>query len=108
LYIADPDFLKEMTSGVMGKSWGKPRVFKHDREPMFGNGLVMAEGDEWVRHRHVITPAFSPANLKVHLYHLSLFINPVTTNSMCVNQIVSMVNFVERMHPNSWHRLFTN
>ncbi|KAL9335788.1 hypothetical protein Peur_072969 [Populus x canadensis] len=64
LYIADPDFLKEMTSGVMGKSWGKPRVFKHDREPMFGNGLVMAEGDEWVRHRHVITPAFSPANLK--------------------------------------------
>ncbi|KAB5532465.1 hypothetical protein DKX38_019135 [Salix brachista] len=64
LYIADPDFLKEMSSGVMGKSWGKPRVFKHDREPMFGNGLVMAEGDEWVHHRHVITPAFSPANLK--------------------------------------------
>ncbi|KAJ6358503.1 hypothetical protein OIU76_000253 [Salix suchowensis] len=64
LYIADPDFLKEMSSGVMGKSWGKPRVFKHDREPMFGNGLVMAEGEEWVHHRHVITPAFSPANLK--------------------------------------------
>ncbi|KAJ6386457.1 hypothetical protein OIU78_016377 [Salix suchowensis] len=53
-----------MSSGVMGKSWGKPRVFKHDREPMFGNGLVMAEGEEWVHHRHVITPAFSPANLK--------------------------------------------
>ncbi|CAK7337306.1 unnamed protein product [Dovyalis caffra] len=64
LYIADPEFLKEMTTGVMGKSWGKPQVFKHDREPMFGNGLVMVEGDEWVRHRHVITPAFSPANLK--------------------------------------------
>ncbi|KAL3714191.1 hypothetical protein ACJRO7_006174 [Eucalyptus globulus] len=64
LYIADPEFLKQMSSGVMGKSWGKPRVFKNDREPMFGNGLVMTEGDEWVRHRHVITPAFSPANLK--------------------------------------------
>ncbi|KAH8486271.1 hypothetical protein H0E87_025327 [Populus deltoides] len=64
LYIADPEFLKQMSSGVMGKSWGKPEVFKHDREPMFGNGLVMVEGDEWVRHRHVITPAFSPANLK--------------------------------------------
>ncbi|KAJ6761360.1 CYTOCHROME P450 FAMILY 72 PROTEIN [Salix purpurea] len=64
LYIADPEFLRKMSSGVMGKSWGKPQVFKQDREPMFGNGLVMVEGDEWVRHRHVITPAFSPANLK--------------------------------------------
>ncbi|CAN0902773.1 Cytochrome P450 734A1 [Linum grandiflorum] len=64
MYIADPEFLKEMSAGVMGKSWGKPRVFKQDREPMFGNGLVMVEGDDWVRHRHVITPAFTPSNLK--------------------------------------------
>ncbi|KAI8540368.1 hypothetical protein RHMOL_Rhmol09G0258000 [Rhododendron molle] len=64
LYIADPEFLKKMSAGVMGKSWGKPTVFKNDREPMFGNGLIMVEGEEWVRHRHVITPAFSPANLK--------------------------------------------
>ncbi|XP_057466716.1 cytokinin hydroxylase-like [Actinidia eriantha] len=64
LYIAEPEFLKKMSAGVMGKSWGKPRVFKNDREPMFGNGLLMVEGEEWVRHRHVITPAFSPSNLK--------------------------------------------
>lgn len=70
LCIADPEFLKNMSSGVMGKNWGKPTVFKKDREPMFGNGLVMAEGEDWVRHRHVITPAFSPSNLKVHTYLL--------------------------------------
>ncbi|KAL1813811.1 hypothetical protein ACET3Z_023876 [Daucus carota] len=64
LYIADPAFLKKMSLGVLGKSWGKPSVFRNDRKPMFGNGLVMVEGDDWVRHRHVITPAFSPANLK--------------------------------------------
>ncbi|KAM7273123.1 hypothetical protein ACFE04_027787 [Oxalis oulophora] len=64
LYIAEPEYLKKMTSGVMGKNWGKPNVFKHDREPMFGNGLIMAEGDDWVRHRHLITPALSSANLK--------------------------------------------
>lgn len=64
LYIADPEFLKKISSGVMGKSWGKPKVFKNDRKPMFGDGLVMVEGDDWVRHRHVITPAFSPSNLK--------------------------------------------
>ncbi|XP_042032073.1 cytokinin hydroxylase-like [Salvia splendens] len=64
LYIADPQFVKEMSADIKGKGWGKPNVFKQDREPMFGSGLVMVEGDDWVRHRHVITPAFSPANLK--------------------------------------------
>ncbi|XP_016492631.1 cytokinin hydroxylase [Nicotiana tabacum] len=64
LYIADPEFIKKMSAVVMGKSWGKPRVFKRDRDPLFGNGLVMVEGDKWVNHRHVINPAFSPASLK--------------------------------------------
>lgn len=67
LYIADPEFLKQMSANVMAKSWGKPRVFKEDRDPMFGNGLVMTEGDLWVRHRNVISPAFSPPNLKAML-----------------------------------------
>ncbi|KAL5142384.1 Cytochrome P450 714A2 [Glycine soja] len=64
LYIADPEFLKKMSTEVLAKRWGKPRVFRHDRDPMFGNGLVMVEGNEWVSHRHVIAPAFSPLNLK--------------------------------------------
>ncbi|PON51720.1 Cytochrome P450, E-class, group I [Parasponia andersonii] len=64
LYVADPDFLKKLSGQVLGKGWGKPAVFRHDREPMFGNGLVMVEGDDWVRHRHVITPAFNATNLK--------------------------------------------
>ncbi|KAL3524282.1 hypothetical protein ACH5RR_017116 [Cinchona calisaya] len=64
VYVADPEFLRKMSAGVMGKRWGKPTVFKNDREPMFGNGLVMVESDDWVRHRHAITPAFTPANLK--------------------------------------------
>ncbi|XP_026429259.1 cytokinin hydroxylase-like [Papaver somniferum] len=65
VYVSDPEFVKQMSSGVMGKSWGKPRVFKDDRKPMFGNhGLLMVEGQDWVHHRHIITPALSPSNLK--------------------------------------------
>uniref|UniRef100_A0A803PQF9 Cytochrome P450 n=1 Tax=Cannabis sativa TaxID=3483 RepID=A0A803PQF9_CANSA len=65
LYVADPEFLKNVSGQVMAKGWGKPSVFKNDRKPMFGiNGLVMVEGEDWVRHRHVITPAFNKANLK--------------------------------------------
>ncbi|CAM8968404.1 unnamed protein product [Rhodiola kirilowii] len=64
LYVADPEFLRKMSSDVLGKNWGKPTVFKKDRHSMFGRGLNMVEGEEWVLHRHIITPAFSPANIK--------------------------------------------
>lgn len=74
VYIADPEFIKKMSAGVMGKSWGKPTVFKRDRKAMFGNGLVMVEGDEWVRHRHLITPAFTQANVKVYIFLQAHFI----------------------------------
>lgn len=66
LYIADPEFLKQMSGCVLAKNWGKPSVFKSDRMPMFGEfGLNMIEGHTWTRHRHIITPAFSSINLKV-------------------------------------------
>ncbi|KAL2920687.1 11-oxo-beta-amyrin 30-oxidase [Bienertia sinuspersici] len=65
LYVADPEFLKQMSGCVLAKNWGKPSVFKGDRIPMFGEyGLNMIEGSTWVRHRHIITPAFSSTNLK--------------------------------------------
>ncbi|KAK7315054.1 hypothetical protein VNO77_33586 [Canavalia gladiata] len=64
LYIADAEFLKKISTKVLAKTWGKPSVFRNDRDPMFGKGLVMIEGNDWIRHRHVIAPAFSPLNLK--------------------------------------------
>ncbi|XP_047168792.1 cytokinin hydroxylase-like [Vigna umbellata] len=64
LYIAEPEFLKKMSTVVLAKRWGKPSVFRNDRDPMFGSGLVMVEGNEWVRHRHIVAPAFNPINLK--------------------------------------------
>jgi cytochrome P450 len=54
-----------MSTEVIAKRWGKPNVFRNDREPMFGKGLVMAEGNEWIHHRHVIAPTFAPLKLKV-------------------------------------------
>ncbi|XP_077240240.1 cytokinin hydroxylase-like [Tasmannia lanceolata] len=64
LYIADPEFLKQVNSGVLSKTWGKPTVFKGDRNPMFGKGLIMVEGEDWAHHRHIIAPAFTATNLK--------------------------------------------
>ncbi|XP_056694302.1 cytokinin hydroxylase-like isoform X2 [Spinacia oleracea] len=65
VYIADPEFLKEMSGKVFSRNWGKPNVFRSDRVPMLGEcGLSMIEGNAWARHRHIITPAFSSTNLK--------------------------------------------
>jgi len=60
-----------MSTEVIAKRWGKPNVFRNDREPMFGKGLVMPEGSEWVHNRHVIAPLFSPLNLKVFSFPYS-------------------------------------
>jgi len=88
LYIGDPGFLKQVSNGVvMSKAWGKPTVFKRDRDPMFGKGLVMVEGDDWVRHRRIITPAFSSGNLKAMI---SLMVE--TTNKM-LDEWTGQVNF---------------
>ncbi|MED6226175.1 hypothetical protein PIB30_100907 [Stylosanthes scabra] len=64
LYIADADLLNKISKEVGAKRWGKPSVFRNDRDPMFGSGLVMVEGNDWVRHRHIVAPAFNPINLK--------------------------------------------
>ncbi|KAL5195213.1 Cytochrome P450 714A2 [Glycine soja] len=65
LYVAEPEFLKkiarvleENVNGGDGQELGKTK------DPMFGSGLVMVEGNDWVRHRHIVAPAFNPINLK--------------------------------------------
>ncbi|XP_020592846.1 cytokinin hydroxylase-like [Phalaenopsis equestris] len=63
LYVGEPEFLKKVSSGALGKKWGKPNVFRNDRKPMFGNGLIMVDGDDWTHNRHIIAPAFSTNNL---------------------------------------------
>ncbi|XP_058769800.1 cytokinin hydroxylase [Vicia villosa] len=87
LYIADAEFLKKMSTEVMAKRWGKPNVFRNDRDPMFGSGLVMVEGNDWVRHRHIVAPAFNPINLKVMA---SMMIE--STNQM-KNKWTNQINF---------------
>ncbi|KAK1366595.1 cytokinin hydroxylase-like [Heracleum sosnowskyi] len=86
LYVSDAEFLKQMSAAVSGKNWGKSNVFRNDRKPMFGSGLVFAQGEDWVRHRNVLAPAFSPANLKAMA---SLMV--ASTNNM-IDRWTSIIN----------------
>ncbi|CAN6564930.1 unnamed protein product [Malus baccata var. baccata] len=85
LYIADPGLLKKLSTEVTAKNWGKPAVFRRD---------------DWARHRHVITPAFNPTNLK-HICSssaltLTFFFlsNPLHYISHSINGIHAMVSLM--------------
>jgi cytochrome P450 len=60
LYFANhPDLVKEVLV-TRGKCFRKlPRIIKALRD-VDGNGLVLSEGDFWLRQRRLVQPAFSP------------------------------------------------
>ncbi|KAL0889721.1 hypothetical protein Bca101_013704 [Brassica carinata] len=62
LFISDPELGKQTLSrkvgfAVIAKT--RPEVFI-----LFGKGLPFIEGDDWVRHRRILNPAFSMDRLK--------------------------------------------
>lgn len=74
LYVADPLFLQQISEAVPTRNWGKPLVFKGDRQSLFGEfGLNMTESQRWLLHKRIIGPAFSSSSLKVQfIFNLSI------------------------------------
>lgn len=61
--VSDYNLVKQ----ILSKKYG--HFVKNDAQPailsMIGKGLVLVEGADWVRHRRVLTPAFTMDKLKV-------------------------------------------
>ncbi|KAF8075654.1 hypothetical protein N665_1073s0002 [Sinapis alba] len=63
LFISDPELGKQILSSKLGFAViakTRPEVLM-----LFGKGLSFIEGDDWVRHRRIMDPAFSIDSLKV-------------------------------------------
>ncbi|KAL0889720.1 hypothetical protein Bca101_013703 [Brassica carinata] len=63
LFISDPELGKQILSSELGFvviAKTRPEVLM-----LFGKGLAFIEGDDWVRHRRILNPAFSMDRLKV-------------------------------------------
>ncbi|XVF22214.1 hypothetical protein REPUB_Repub12eG0154400 [Reevesia pubescens] len=61
LCISDPELAKQILSNkLIDKPRAKPLV-----EILVGKGLVLVNGQDWVRHRKIVNPAFSLDKLKV-------------------------------------------
>ncbi|KAJ4892492.1 hypothetical protein Rs2_32240 [Raphanus sativus] len=63
IFISDHELVKQILSNKFGfyvKPKTRPEILK-----LAGNGLVFADGLDWVRHRRILNPAFSMDKLKL-------------------------------------------
>jgi len=62
LLLSDPDAIETILIDE-NASYRKGGFQKQASESLLGNGLVLAEGDEWREHRHALSPAFHPRHM---------------------------------------------
>lgn len=63
LYVSDPELIREIGRCV-SLDLGKPTYLQKGQEPLFGRGVLKANGAEWHRQRKLIAPEFYMAKVK--------------------------------------------
>ncbi|CAD6271776.1 unnamed protein product [Miscanthus lutarioriparius] len=63
LYVSDPELIREIGRCV-SLDMGKPTYLQKGQEPLFGRGVLKANGAEWHRQRKLIAPEFYMAKVK--------------------------------------------
>uniref|UniRef100_A0A0D6R745 Cytochrome P450 n=1 Tax=Araucaria cunninghamii TaxID=56994 RepID=A0A0D6R745_ARACU len=63
LYVQQPELLQEIASSG-SLNWGRPAFLKNDRYPLFGNGLIMAEDQDWLHQRRIVGQALTAEKVK--------------------------------------------
>uniref|UniRef100_A0A0D9WHU0 Cytochrome P450 n=1 Tax=Leersia perrieri TaxID=77586 RepID=A0A0D9WHU0_9ORYZ len=63
LYVTDPELIAEIGRCV-SLDMGKPKYLQKGQEPLFGGGVLKANGACWARQRKVIAPEFYMARVK--------------------------------------------
>ncbi|OEL36071.1 Cytochrome P450 714D1 [Dichanthelium oligosanthes] len=63
LYVSDPELIREIGRCV-SLDMGKPTYLQKGQEPLFGGGVLKANGADWHRQRKLIAPEFYAAKVK--------------------------------------------
>ena len=64
LYVSDPGMVKDM-SHCTSSELGKPIYIQKSRKPLFGDGILVSNGDIWAYQRKVIAPEFFMEKINV-------------------------------------------
>eukprot|EP00253_Pinus_taeda_P026607 PITA_26607 len=76
LYIQEPELINEISSSG-SLNWGRPAFLKSDRYPLFGNGLIMAEDQDWLHQRRIVAQALTTEKIKEMLATVMEVCGPV-------------------------------
>ncbi|GLJ05630.1 hypothetical protein SUGI_0021780 [Cryptomeria japonica] len=63
LYVQEPELVQEISSSG-SLNWGRPAFLKSDRFPLFGNGLIMAEDQDWIHQRRIVSQSLTAEKVK--------------------------------------------
>lgn len=74
LYVQEPELIQEISSSG-SFNWGRPAFLKNDRFPLFGNGLIMAEDQDWLHQRRIIGQALTAEKVKVRQHMVNGQVN---------------------------------
>ncbi|VAI03829.1 unnamed protein product [Triticum turgidum subsp. durum] len=64
LFVSDPGMVKDM-SHCTSSELGKPIYIQKSRKPLFGDGILVSNGDIWAYQRKVIAPEFFMEKIKI-------------------------------------------
>jgi len=74
--VSDPELIREIGRCV-SLDMGKPTYLQKGQEPLFGRGVLKANGAEWHRQRKLIAPEFYMAKVKVTKTTIAAYCHPI-------------------------------
>ncbi|KAL6841427.1 hypothetical protein ACP4OV_028945 [Aristida adscensionis] len=66
VYVSEPELIREIAR-VVSLDMGKPTYLQKGQEPLFGRGVLKANGAAWHRQRRLIAPEFYMARVRAML-----------------------------------------
>ncbi|KKN37399.1 hypothetical protein LCGC14_0763840 [marine sediment metagenome] len=69
-YVCDPEMVTELLAGV-GRRFPKSQFTRNVIGAAVGNGMILAEGEQWRAQRHRYAPLFAARNLPVLTSHFA-------------------------------------
>lgn len=68
LLVSDPAWVRHVMV-TNAANYRRPSTVRRVAVPVGGNGLFLAEGDDWRRQRRILAPSFTPASLDILVPH---------------------------------------
>lgn len=68
MLVSDPDWVRHVMI-TNARNYRRPSTVRRVAVPVGGDGLFLAEGDEWRRQRRILAPSFTPSSLDILVPH---------------------------------------